>query len=146
MKAPKSDSGHRSVELDPATVKVLREHRRTQAERRLAVGPGWRDPDGLLFTEVDGSVLRPGRLSELWRILVSAKAPGAEVPVIRLHDLRHSHATQLLAAGVRPDIVAKRLGHSSVVFTLSTYAHVYEGDQRAAAGKDARHRMLGTSR
>jgi integrase len=55
-----------------------------------------------------------------------------EVPVIRLHDLRHSHATQLLAAGVRPDVVTKRLGHSSVAFTLQAYGHVYDGDQRAA--------------
>ena len=138
MKQTKTEAGTRSVELDPATVKVLRDHRRAQAECRLAVGPGWRDSAGLIFTEVDGAELHPGRLSELWRILVKAKAPSAKVLVIRLHDLRHSHA---MAAGVRPDIVAKRLSHSSVVFTLSTNAHVYEGHQR-----EALERMLGPSR
>ena len=52
-----------------------------------------------------------------------------------VHDLRHSHATQLLAVGARPDVVSKRLGHSSVAFTLSTYAHVLEGDQRASVAR-----------
>jgi integrase len=63
---------------------------------------------------------------------VSRHAAAVGVKVIRMHDLRHSHATQLLAAGVRPDVVTKRLGHSSVAFTLQTYGHVYEGAQRAA--------------
>jgi integrase len=139
-KATKSDSGRRTVELDPATLKVLRDQHRSQSERRLAIGPGWRDRSGLVFTEVDGSPIRPGRLTELWRALVRRHASAAGVGVIRLHDLRHSHATQCLAGGMRPDIVTKRLGHSSVAFTLSTYAHVYEGDQRAALAK-----MLGTS-
>jgi integrase len=138
-KTPKSDSGQRSVELDSATVRILRDHERAQKEQRLLIGPGWRNHDGLVFTAADGSPLRPGRLTELWRMLVREGAKKADVAVIRLHDLRHSHATQLLGAGVRPDVVTKRLGHSSVAFTLQTYGHVYEGDQRAAL-----ERMLGT--
>jgi integrase len=137
-KATKSDSGNRSIELDSDTVKMLRDHRRAQAERRLLVGPGWRDRAGLVFTEVDGSPIELSRLTSRWRSLTRTHAAAAGVAVIRLHDLRHSHATQLLAAGARPEVVTKRLGHSSVAFTLSTYAHVYEGDQRAAL-----KRMLG---
>lgn len=51
---------------------------------------------------------------------------------IRLHDLRHTHATLLLQAGVNPKIVSERLGHHSVAFTLDTYAHVMPGMQAAA--------------
>lgn len=138
-KAPKSDAGRRAVELDPDTVAVLRDHRRRQLETRLLVGPGWRDKVGLVFTEPDGSPVNPDRVTGRWRDLVAVAAPKAGVPVIRAHDLRHSHATQLLAAGTRPDVVTKRLGHSSVAFTLTCYGHVYEGDERSAMT-----RLLGT--
>ena len=52
---------------------------------------------------------------------------------IRFHDLRHTHATLLLQAGVNPKVVSERLGHSSVAFTLDTYAHVMPGMQPEAA-------------
>lgn len=55
------------------------------------------------------------------------------VPRIRLHDLRHTHATLLLAAGLNAKVVSERLGHSSVSFTLDTYAHVIPGMQPDAA-------------
>jgi integrase len=57
----------------------------------------------------------------------------AGVPPIRLHDVRHTHATLLLAAGVNPKVVSERLGESSVAFTLDTYAHVMPGMQPEAA-------------
>lgn len=57
----------------------------------------------------------------------------APVPRIRFHDLRHGHATHLLAAGVNAKIVSERLGHATVAFTLDTYAHVMPGQQAEAA-------------
>jgi integrase len=54
-------------------------------------------------------------------------------PRVRFHDLRHTHATQLLAAGVNIKVVSERLGHASVAFTLDTYAHVMPGQQADAA-------------
>ena len=54
-------------------------------------------------------------------------------PVIRLHDLRHTHATLLLAKGVPVKVVSERLGHASVTITLQVYAHVMPGNQRQAA-------------
>jgi integrase len=54
-------------------------------------------------------------------------------PRIRFHDLRHSHASQLLAAGVNVKMVSERLGHASVAFTLDTYAHLMPGQQAEAA-------------
>jgi hypothetical protein len=52
---------------------------------------------------------------------------------VRLHELRHTHASFWLAAGVHPKVVSERLGHSSVAFTLDTYAHVMPGMQSEAA-------------
>ena len=55
------------------------------------------------------------------------------LPFIRLHDLRHTHATALLSAGVNPKVVSERLGHSDVSTTLRTYTHVLPGMQAEAA-------------
>lgn len=133
-KAPKTDAGRRVVELDEHLVDVLKAHRKAQAERRLAIGPGWRD-NGLVFCEVDGSPIHPDRLSRRWTDAVRREAAPLGLPTIRLHDLRHSHASQLLAAEVRPDVVTERLGHSSVAFTLQTYGHRYAGDQRSGLAR-----------
>jgi integrase len=61
----------------------------------------------------------------------------AHLPVIRLHDLRHTHATLSMQAGVHVKIVSERLGHSSVTITLDTYSHAISGLQRDAAEKVA---------
>jgi integrase len=57
---------------------------------------------------------------------------------VRLHDLRHGHATLALAAGVHPRVVQERLGHSSVTFTLDRYSHVVPAMQEDAAATVAR--------
>ena len=57
------------------------------------------------------------------------------LPRLRFHDLRHSHATQLLLAGVHPKIAQERLGHSTVTTTLDLYSHVTATMQEDAAGK-----------
>jgi len=63
------------------------------------------------------------------------KAAGMER--LRFHDLRHAHASLLMAQGVHPKIVNERLGHSSVSITLDIYSHVAPGLQAEAAGLDA---------
>ena len=68
-----------------------------------------------------------------------AKALGdGSLPAIRLHDLRHTHATLLLTAREPVHVVSQRLGHASAVVTMTVYAHVLPGSQREAAGTFAR--------
>ena len=57
----------------------------------------------------------------------------AGLPGVRLHDLRHTHATLLLSAGVHPKVVSERLGHSNIAITMDAYSHVLPGIQEAAA-------------
>jgi len=57
----------------------------------------------------------------------------AGLPQVRLHGLRHSMATLMLAAGEHPKVVSERMGHSTVAFTLATYSHVIPGMHEAAA-------------
>jgi integrase len=65
-----------------------------------------------------------------------------DLPQVRLHDLRHSHATQLLLAGVHPKVAQERLGHSTISVTLDLYSHVSAAMQEDAAAKlDAAFRV-----
>lgn len=125
---PKSKRSRRTVDLDADTVAVLREHRRHGLEQRMMMGAGFTD-HGLVFCRPDGEPWRPESITQAFDRHLKAKA----LPRIRLHDLRHTHATHLLAAGVNPRVVSERLGHASVAFTLDTYGHVLDGQQADAA-------------
>ncbi len=124
----KSQASARTIHLDSRTAAALRSHRKDQLEVRLAVGPKWNDGE-LVFPADDGGTRLPASLAQAFR----RDARRVGVPRIRLHDVRHTHATLLLRAGVNPKVVSERLGHSSVAFTLDTYAHVMPGMQPEAA-------------
>jgi integrase len=130
---PKTARGRRSVALDPRTVAELRAWRAAQAAERLAWGPAWTDA-GLVFTREDGTALHPERLSDAfaWRL----RAAG--LPPIRLHDLRHTHASLGLAAGVPVKVMSERLGHSTSSFTADAYQHVTPALEEQAASTVAR--------
>jgi len=129
---PKTDMGRRSIDLDPATVALLEVHRKRQVAERLALGPGYSDA-GLVFCHEDGTALSPDYVSKRFKRL----SEQAGLPQIRLHDLRHTHATHLLEAGVHPKVVQERLGHATISMTLDTYSHAVPGMGRDAAAKVA---------
>jgi integrase len=124
----KSALSARTLHIDRRTVSMLVEHRAAQEEHRQAIRTAWQDHD-LVFPRQDGMWWNPPAIT----LAFSRAAKAAGVPVIRLHDVRHTHASLLLAAGVNPKVVSERLGHSSVAFTLDTYAHVLPGMQPQAA-------------
>lgn len=124
----KTTGSARTIHLDSATVGMLRTHRERQRFARRAAGHGWQDHD-LVFCDEFGAWLSPAAVTQAFRRAVEA----AGVPRIRLHDVRHTHATLLLRAGVNPKVVSERHGHSSVAFTLDTYAHVIPGMHPDAA-------------
>lgn len=129
---PKTRSGSRSLSLDDHTVEVLRRHRVRQASERLAWGPAYQDTD-LVFPREDGLPLRPEYIGTLFNRL--QKKVGMKH--IRLHDLRHSHATLMLTQGIPAKVVSERLGHASISITLDTYSHVLPGMGEAAAQQSA---------
>ncbi|MGH9005742.1 MAG: tyrosine-type recombinase/integrase, partial [Acidimicrobiia bacterium] len=89
---------------------------------------------GLVFAAVDGGPLNPAKEAEKFGRRI-ARADG--VPRIRWHDLRHSHASHLLKAGVNIKVVSRRLGHASVSFTLDRYGHLFpEADTALRARLD----------
>lgn len=131
VSSPKSYRG-RTVDLDRATVDKLQEHRERQLRERSET---WRWEDsGYVFTRKEGSLLNPSTLTRTFRWIVD----NSDLPRIRLHDLRHTHASIAVKAGVPIGVVSERLGHASPEFTLHRYAHVMPGMQRDAADTIAR--------
>jgi len=89
-----------------------------------------------VLADIEGKLRHPERLSKRFvaAVIAARKSLGEDqLPTIRLHDLRHSHATLLLAAGVPVKVVSERLGHASAMITLGVYAHVMPGMQAEAA-------------
>lgn len=125
----------RVIELDMRTVSMLRTWRARQNEERLLLGAGYQDL-GLMFPRPDGRVFHPEAFSKTFDRRVRQPA-FADLPIIRLHDLRHTWATLALEAGVDIAVVSKRLGHASPVITWSTYQHVRKGMQTDAAERVA---------
>ena len=115
------------LDLDARTVAVLRAWRRQQLEQRLSTGQ--RDEDDFVFTRPDGKPIHPDFFSQSWAKLVRESG----LRRIRLHDLRHTHASILLKANVPVKVVSERLGHSSPAFTMTVYQHVLPGMQADAA-------------
>ena len=125
--APKTNTSRRTIDLDPRTVAVLRTWRRLQLEQHMSNGT--RNDDDFVFTHPDGGPVHPDRFSKVWDQLVAEHG----VRRIRLHDLRHTHASILLKANVPVKVVSERLGHSSPAFTMTVYQHVLPGMQADAA-------------
>ncbi len=120
----KTRTSRRVVDLGPAAIEALREHK-----ERYAIGER-------VFSDSTGSPVRASNLirRSFHPALERAgiKREGEPSP-IRFHDLRHTSATLMLQAGVHPKIVSERLGHASTTITMDVYSHVQPSMQRAAA-------------
>ena len=126
VKAPKSERGRRRISLPALVVRVLRAHRIAQLERRVATGAGRTD---LVFPGPGGGQWTPSHFSTEWRRAVRKLG----LPGVTWHALRHTHASQLIHAGVDVVTISKRLGHATAAFTLRAYAHMFSEDDRKAA-------------
>lgn len=118
---PKTARGARVIALDERTVSILAEHRNNTT------------PEGLVFARPDGSPIRPLLVTKHFKVLTDRLG----LPRIRLHDLRHTHATLALQADVHPKIVSERLGHASIALTLDLYSHAIPHMQAEAAAQIA---------
>jgi integrase len=129
VKAPKTRAGRRDIGLPDIVVDTLRDHRRAQLELRIALGAGKLPVDALVFPTIEGGLQAPSDASRAWGLV----ADGLGMPEITFQGLRHTHASQLIDAGVDIVTIGKRLGHASPDVTLRVYAHLFRRDDDKAA-------------
>ncbi|MDP9334604.1 MAG: tyrosine-type recombinase/integrase [Actinomycetota bacterium] len=122
----------RVIDLDAATTTVLQAHRAEGERRARSQGQVLLATDRVFRREGD-EVLHPHAVS----VQFQAALRQAGLPRIRLHDLRHTHATLAIQAGVSPKVISERLGHHTPEFTMHQYAHVLPGMQAEAAERIA---------
>ncbi len=137
FKAPKTEKA-RAITLPAYAVEELRRLKARQAEELLMLAIR-QNGQTLVCGQADGNPLQPRSLThEFTRLVARFK----DLPRVRFHDLRHSHATQMLLAGVHPKVAQERLGHSTITTTFDLYSHVTETMQTDAAARlDAAFRL-----
>jgi len=128
FKAPKSAQSKRTVTLPAFAVEVLNEHLKQQTAHRRVLGVLYEDQD-LVFPREDGRPWEPSRFSTRFREFED----GLDLLRIRLHDLRHVHCSHLIRQGTPLKMASARMGYSTIATTADLYAHVLEGQDRAAA-------------
>ena len=128
FKPPKTKAGIRDVTLPDTVVATLQAQRKRLLERRLQLGLGKLADSDLVFPDGEGSPQRPDSFSARWTELSKELKLG-----VSFHELRHTHASQLIDAGVDVVTISKRLGHASPGITLNVYAHLFRKDDSKAA-------------
>jgi integrase len=124
----KTRSSRRSVDLDPATAKLLQRWRKQLRNDGLPHGA-----DDWMFSNPTGRFLNPQSVSQLFARIVKK----SDLPKVRFHDLRHTHASLLVASGTPIKVVTERLGHAHPAFTMHTYQHLLPGMSAEAATRFA---------
>ena len=119
----------RNVSLTGLTLEELRRHKTQQAEELLSVGIRQTE-DMHVVAQAGGQPLKPQSLTHEFVRFMAAETT---LPRVRFHDLRHTHATHLLASGVHPKIAQERLGHATISTTLDLYSHVMGENEQLVA-------------
>jgi len=122
LKEPKSPQSRRSIAMPPSLAILLRQYKEEQETQRILIGKPLTDSD-FVFAHLDGKPLDPSTVTYAFAKIVRK----AGLPHIHFHDLRHTHATLMLKAGVYPKVVSERLGHAKVSITLDTCSHILLG-------------------
>ena len=125
---PKTTRSRRRITLDPATIRGLRAHLEAQDHEKRLIGRSYQD-NGLVFPREDGRQVHPDYFSQNFDRTISR----LRLPKIRLHDLRHTHATLGLAAGIPVKVMSDRLGHATTAFTQDVYMHAIPDLEHDAA-------------
>lgn len=124
----KTRTARRTIDISGTALEAISARREVLEKAAADAGEGF-DPKGLVFARPDGAPIHPEYVTRTFDRVVAKHG----LPRIRFHDLRHTHATLLLKAGIPVKVVSERLGHASPGFTLNVYQHVLPGMQAEAA-------------
>lgn len=144
MKDPKTEAGKRTIKVPAVCFDLLEEWKKEQKTICLSLGSAWEGYRGKqfdrnpVFIQTDTgrrmNVQTPSAKFRKILIAYNKTVPEEDqLPLIRLHDLRHTNASHLVSSGVDIETVARRLGHSKASFTLDVYGHALpENDEKAS--------------
>lgn len=118
---PKTNKSIRNIAIPDTLVKILKNHKAEQIKNKLLFGSKYQNPD-MVCTYQNGKLFYPKRFSAKFNEFLRKN----DLPVIRFHDLRHSHASLLVKIGIQPKVISERLGHSNIGITMDLYSHLYE--------------------
>jgi len=126
---PKTKKSIRQISLMDSTISALKKYKDWQNSYKTILGDKYKD-NGLVIVNLFGNILHPSNFTKrIFKPLLNKVGIDRS---FRFHDLRHTHASQLLMAGVNPKIVQERLGHSTIAMTLNTYSHLLPSMQEEA--------------
>lgn len=130
IKQPKNNSSIRTIAISDNLIKILKKHKIKQLENKMLLGQKYQD-NNMVCCYSDGQLFNPKRFSAKFHKLLKDN----DLPLIRFHDLRHSHASLLIKIGIKEKEISERLGHSNIGTTIDLYAHLYEEVNRQVADK-----------
>lgn len=129
IKAPKTRSSSRFITLPPSVMEELRLYRVHWLKERFKMGDGWiEDEREWLFCNEDGTHFYPTTPTTWWKRFTDRNS----IRYIRLHDLRHTSVTFLIAQKEHVKVISERLGHSKIGVTMDQYGHVLKSAERSA--------------
>lgn len=128
LTTPKTDRSMRNISMLPSTIAILNQYKDEMEKSKIELGDAYNKEDYVCCWH-DGSPLKPDYLTHtLSKLLVKCN-----LPHLRFHDLRHTHATLMLTNNINTKVVSERLGHSDITTTLDVYSHIIPGMQKEAA-------------
>ena len=125
---PKTKSSVRTISISESMIIELKEHKKTQSENSAKLGEIYQN-NNMVCCYMNGRLFHPSSLNYKFKELLLK----SQLPIIRLHDLRHLHASLLVKLGVQPKAISERLGHSSIGITMDLYSHLYEETDKEIA-------------
>jgi integrase len=130
LRQPKTAGSRRSIDIPPVTVEALRRRKEQQRVQRLLADDAWKEQK-LIFTTRTGTPVDTSNILHRFQQILA----DAGLEKMRFYDLRHTHASLLIAEGVHPKKIAERLGHASIKLTMDLYGHLFEGSDKESADR-----------
>lgn len=130
-KSTKTERSQRVVSIPLPLAEKIEKMKEQQERDKTVYGDGYKNNGGFIFVNRNGERIKPVNASKMFESFIQKY----NLPKIRLHDTRHSHASQLLMANVNPKVVQERLGHTSIKTTMDLYSHVIPSMQIGIGNK-----------